>query len=159
MEKSEFRLVSSAQLGGLRVEKGDILRESITMKTVKVLNVLRNESGETHLLVEYNAPGNFGMPFQKSINSFASPVMLPSSVLMTVWGVVGWAGRGACDGRDAKGVSRFGLVMLLYPREGHWLPPPRGFYDLVSRIRAGHGEWRWARHGYAAVQRVGIEYG
>ncbi len=71
MEKSEFRLVSSAQLSGLRVEKGDILRESITMKTVKVLNVLRNESGETHLLVEYNAPGNFGMPFQKSINSFA----------------------------------------------------------------------------------------
>ena len=71
MEKSEFRLVSSAQLGILRVEKVDILRESSTLKTVKVLNVLRKESGETHLLVEYNAPGNFGMPFQKPVDSFA----------------------------------------------------------------------------------------
>ena len=71
MEKSEFRLVRSTQLGSLRVERGDILRESSTMKTVKVLNVLRKDDGETHLLVEYNAPGNFGMPFQKPVESFA----------------------------------------------------------------------------------------
>ncbi len=71
MEKSEFRLVSSAQLNGLRVEKGDILRESSSKKTVKVLNVLRKENGETHLLVEYNAPGQFGLPFQRPLDSFA----------------------------------------------------------------------------------------
>ena len=71
MEKSEFRRVSSAQLGSLRVEKGDILRETSTMKTVKVLNVLRKENGETHLLVEYNGPGNFGSAFQKPVESFA----------------------------------------------------------------------------------------
>jgi hypothetical protein len=41
------------------------------MKTVKVLNVLRKENGETHLLVEYNAPGNFGVAFQKPVESFA----------------------------------------------------------------------------------------
>ena len=71
MERSEFRLVSPAQIGGLRVEKGDILRETTTKKTVKVLNVLRKEDGETHLLVEYNAPGQFGLPFQKPLDSFA----------------------------------------------------------------------------------------
>lgn len=71
MERSEFRLVSSAQIGGLRVEKGDILRETTTKKTVKVLNVLRKEDGETHLLVEYNAPGQFALPFQRPLDSFA----------------------------------------------------------------------------------------
>jgi hypothetical protein len=70
MEQSEFRLVSSAQISGIRVEKGDILREIVSKKTVKVLNVLRKDDGETHLLVEYNAPGNFGLPFQKPLDSF-----------------------------------------------------------------------------------------
>lgn len=70
MEQSEFRLVSSAQIGGIRVEKGDILREKVSKKTVKVLNVLRKDNGETHLLVEYNAPGDFGSSFQKPLDSF-----------------------------------------------------------------------------------------
>lgn len=70
MAKSEFKLISSTYHDGMRVEKGDILRERSSTKTVKVLNVLRNEPGEIHLLVEYNAPGNFSHPFQKPIEGF-----------------------------------------------------------------------------------------
>ena len=49
MANKEFRLISSTYLNGMRVEKGDILREIATKKTVKVLNVYKNEAGEIHL--------------------------------------------------------------------------------------------------------------
>jgi len=70
MENSGFRLISSHYLNDMRIEKGDILREKSSQKTVKVLNVLKNNAGTVELLVEYNAPGSFGVPFQKSPDSF-----------------------------------------------------------------------------------------
>ncbi len=70
MANKEFRLISSTYLNGMRVEKGDILREIATKKTVKVLNVYKNEAGEIHLQAEYNAPGSFGLPFQKPVDGF-----------------------------------------------------------------------------------------
>ena len=39
MELKDYKLANSAYVHGMRVEKGDILRESSTRKTVKVLNV------------------------------------------------------------------------------------------------------------------------
>jgi hypothetical protein len=71
METRNNRLVSSAQLNGMRVESGDILRESVTKKTVKVLNVYETAEGEKLLMVEYNAPGNFGVPFLKPVDGFS----------------------------------------------------------------------------------------
>jgi hypothetical protein len=71
MEKNEYRLVSSGRLSGLQVSKGDILRETATSKTVRVLNVLANKDGNQMLLVEYNSPSYGGIPFQKDINSFS----------------------------------------------------------------------------------------
>ena len=70
MQKSEFRLTSSYYMNDMRVEKGDILREKSSQKTVKVLNVLKNQKGDVELLVEYNSPGSHGVPFQKSPDSF-----------------------------------------------------------------------------------------
>ena len=71
MESGNNRLVSSAQVNGMRVESGDILRENLTKKTVKVLNVYETISGERLLMVEYNAPGNFGVPFLKPTDAFS----------------------------------------------------------------------------------------
>jgi hypothetical protein len=70
MESSEFKLIASTYLNGMRVEKGDILREISSKKTVKVLNVYKNGEGHIHLQAEYNAPGFFGLPFQKPIDAF-----------------------------------------------------------------------------------------
>ena len=70
MEHKDYKLASSAYVQGMRVEKGDILRESSTKKTVKVLNVYKNSQDQTLLQVEYNAPGDFGLPFQKTVDSF-----------------------------------------------------------------------------------------
>jgi len=70
MENSEFGLISSTYHNGMRVEKGDIMREISSKKTVKVLNVYKNREGHVLLQVEYNAPGNFGSPFQKPIDAF-----------------------------------------------------------------------------------------
>jgi len=70
MEHKDYKLANSAYVQGMRVEKGDILRESSTKKTVKVLNVYRNSQDQTLLQVEYNSPGEFGLPFQKTVDSF-----------------------------------------------------------------------------------------
>ena len=70
MEHKGYELANSAYVQGMRVEKGDILRESSTKKTVKVLNVYKNSQDQTLLQVEYNAPGDFGLPFQKTVDSF-----------------------------------------------------------------------------------------
>ncbi len=70
MELKDYKLANSAYVHGMRVEKGDILRESSTRKTVKVLNVYKNQQNESLLQVEYNAPGEFGLPFQKPADSF-----------------------------------------------------------------------------------------
>jgi|GEM_PF-3854976 len=70
MQPKDFKLANSTYLNGVRVEKGDILRESSTKKTVKVLNVYKNSQDQALLMVEYNAPGDFGLPFQKTADSF-----------------------------------------------------------------------------------------
>ena len=56
---------------GIKVSKGDILRENSTNKTVKVLNVYGNQEGERLLMVEYNAPNMAGIPFQKGPDAFS----------------------------------------------------------------------------------------
>lgn len=71
MDKSEYFLTNSAQLNGIKVSKGDILRENSTSKTVKVLNVYGNKEGERLLMVEYNAPNTAGIPFQKGPDAFS----------------------------------------------------------------------------------------
>jgi len=70
MELKDYKLASSAYVQGMRVEKGDILRELSTRKTVKVLNVFKNSQDQSLLQVEYNSPGDFGLPFQKTVDSF-----------------------------------------------------------------------------------------
>lgn len=71
MGKAEYILVNSAQLNGIRVEKGDILRENATGHTVKVLNVYGNREGDRLLMVEYNSPNMAGIPFQKGLDAFS----------------------------------------------------------------------------------------
>lgn len=66
----EYRLAHSGRLNGIQITKGDILREKQTSKTVKVLNVLKNEDGHEMLQVEYNGPSSSGSVFQKPIDSF-----------------------------------------------------------------------------------------
>lgn len=70
MELKDYKLANSTYVQGMRVEKGDILRELSTKKTVKVLNVYKNSQDQALLQVEYNAPGDFGLPFQKTVDSF-----------------------------------------------------------------------------------------
>jgi len=70
MELKDYKLANSIYLNGLRIEKGDILRESSTQKTVKVLNVYKKDREQPLLMVEYNAPGNFSLPFHKTAESF-----------------------------------------------------------------------------------------
>ncbi|NBO36444.1 hypothetical protein EBU91_02755 [bacterium] len=70
MELKDYKLANSTYVQGMRVEKGDILRESSTKKTVKVLNVYKNSQDQALLQVEYNAPGEFSLPFQKTVDSF-----------------------------------------------------------------------------------------
>jgi hypothetical protein len=70
MELKDYKLANCTYMNGMRVEKGDILRESSTKKTVKVLNVYKNSQDQALLMVEYNSPGEFGLPFQKPADSF-----------------------------------------------------------------------------------------
>lgn len=71
MDTKEYFLINSAMLSGIKVTKGDILRENATNMTVKVLNVYGNKDGDKILMVEYNAPNRAGMPFQKGVDSFS----------------------------------------------------------------------------------------
>lgn len=71
MDPKEYFLTTSGMLNGIKVTKGDILRENATGQTVKVLNVYANQTGDRLLMVEYNAPNRAGIPFQQSINSFS----------------------------------------------------------------------------------------
>lgn len=71
MDAKEYFLTTSAMLNGIKVTKGDILRENATNKTVKVLNVYANQDGDRMLMVEYNAPNRAGIPFQKEVNAFS----------------------------------------------------------------------------------------
>jgi hypothetical protein len=64
-------LINSAQVNGIKVSRGDILRENSTNKTVKVLNVYGNSEGERLLMVEYNAPNMSGIPFRKGPDAFS----------------------------------------------------------------------------------------
>jgi hypothetical protein len=71
MDKKEYFLTNSAMLSGIKVTKGDILRENATNMTVKVLNVYSNQEGHRMLMVEYNAPNRAGIPFQKGVDAFS----------------------------------------------------------------------------------------
>lgn len=71
MGKEEYLLTSSAMLNGIKVTRGDILRENATSHTVKVINVYGNKEGDRLLMVEYNAPNMAGIPFQKGVNAFS----------------------------------------------------------------------------------------
>ncbi len=71
MDKNEYFLTNSAQINGINVSKGDILRENSTNKTVKVLNVYGNKEGDRLLMVEYNSPNVSGVPFQKGTDAFS----------------------------------------------------------------------------------------
>jgi hypothetical protein len=71
MDKSEYFLTNSAQVNGIKVSRGDILRENATNKTVKVLSVYGNKEGDRLLMVEYNGPNMSGVPFQKGPDAFS----------------------------------------------------------------------------------------
>lgn len=66
----ELKLIASARINGIQVSRGDILREGATHKTVKVLNVFKEPSGQDILEVEYNSPSDSGGSFYKSIDFF-----------------------------------------------------------------------------------------
>ena len=71
MGKEEYLLTTSAMLNGIKVTKGDILRENATGHTVKVLNVYGNREGDRLLMFQYNAPNMAGIPFQKGVDGFS----------------------------------------------------------------------------------------
>ena len=69
--RERYSLITSAMLNGIKVTKGDILRENATGQTVKVMNVYGNPEGDRLLMVEYNGPNRAGIPFQKPVNAFS----------------------------------------------------------------------------------------
>lgn len=71
MENQELAVCYSGQLNGMRVERGEILRETLTRKTVRVVNVMENRQGEKFLQVEYNSPSDNGSGFVKEIGAFS----------------------------------------------------------------------------------------
>jgi hypothetical protein len=66
----ELKLVASTRINGIQVSRGDILREDGTQKTVKVLNVFKEPSGQDILEVEYNGTSDTGGSFYKSADFF-----------------------------------------------------------------------------------------
>jgi hypothetical protein len=71
MENQELAVCYAGHLNGIRVERGDILRETATRKTVKVINVMENRQGSKFLQVEYNSPSDNGSGFTKEIEAFS----------------------------------------------------------------------------------------
>lgn len=71
MAERELALVSAGHLKGMRVERGEILREISTKKTVRVLNVMVNREGKKFLQAEYNSPSENGGVITKDIEEFS----------------------------------------------------------------------------------------